>query len=64
MGNRFSYDIRNRLNNMGNIMKKLILILFATLGLFVVSGCTGTGGSVSSGVNLGESGEFAPVSDD
>ena len=44
-------------------MKKLILVMF-TLGLFAVSGCTGTGGAASSGVNLGEAGEFAPIGDD
>ena len=43
-------------------MKKLILVMF-TLGLFAVSGCAGTGGSASSGVNLGEAGEFAPINE-
>jgi len=43
-------------------MKKLILVIF-TLGLFAVSGCAGTGDVASSGVNLGEAGEFAPVSE-
>ncbi len=44
-------------------MKKLILVMF-TLGLFALGGCTGTGGAASSGVDLGEAGEFAPVGDD